>query len=489
MSAMPTTPPGKPAGRRRRTLLIASVAVLLTIGVVGYLWLQSDGGWTDALAEADRLDPGWRLEELDARRTVPAEENGAALVLAAHARLPKSWPTPPLPGTEEVMKIQQSLQSLQPPELLNARQVQYLTDELERAEQALTEARRLVDWPRGHFPVTWTPDWGSTKLGHLMDVRDVTGLLRYDALLQAHEENLSGALSSCRSAFNASRCIGAEPRFMAMVMRVSQCGAVIAVTERVLAQGVAREEDLASLQALLEEGATQPLFLIGVRGERAGLQRFAEAIESGIVPTPDLNALRQLSGDPSLAEQGDWLMNWRLGVRRRHHLATLFRCRTQLVEIAKLAEPEQAAAFAGWKAKWGCRAGAEPVTLVEVVVYTTDKFDCYCRRTQARFRCASSAVAAERFRLKQGRWPQGLAELCPGFLKDVPVDPFDGKPLRFRPLDDGVLIYSVGADGIDNGGNVQRQKSPDEPGMDIGFQFWSVAKRRQVAPAQPVEKN
>jgi hypothetical protein len=34
----------------------------------------------------------------------------------------------------------------------------------------------------------------------------------------------------------------------------------------------------------------------------------------------------------------------------------------------------------------------------------------------------------------------------------VPTDPFDGKPLRFKPLANGYVIYSVGDDRRDNGG-------------------------------------
>jgi hypothetical protein len=35
---------------------------------------------------------------------------------------------------------------------------------------------------------------------------------------------------------------------------------------------------------------------------------------------------------------------------------------------------------------------------------------------------------------------------------------------------------------------VQRQKSPDEPGTDLGFQVWDVDKRRQASTNRPAEK-
>jgi hypothetical protein len=70
----------------------------------------------------------------------------------------------------------------------------------------------------------------------------------------------------------------------------------------------------------------------------------------------------------------------------------------------------------------------------------------------ARLRCARVALAVERFRLKEGRLPDSLEQLKPAFLEAVPEDPFDGKPLRYKKLGKGYLVYSIGPDGADNGG-------------------------------------
>ena len=72
--------------------------------------------------------------------------------------------------------------------------------------------------------------------------------------------------------------------------------------------------------------------------------------------------------------------------------------------------------------------------------------------TQASLRLATTAFAVERFRHGQGRLPADLNELTPQFLANVPTDPFDGAPLRYRRLSRGYLIYSVGIDRRDNGG-------------------------------------
>ena len=37
-------------------------------------------------------------------------------------------------------------------------------------------------------------------------------------------------------------------------------------------------------------------------------------------------------------------------------------------------------------------------------------------------------------------------------MKSVPLDPYDGKPMRLAMLDGKPVIYSVGRDGKDDGG-------------------------------------
>ena len=67
---------------------------------------------------------------------------------------------------------------------------------------------------------------------------------------------------------------------------------------------------------------------------------------------------------------------------------------------------------------------------------------------------AVTAIALKRFQLESGHWPETLAELSPKFLPEVPLDPVDGRPLRYRRNADGTfLLYSIGSNGVDDGGD------------------------------------
>lgn len=108
--------------------------------------------------------------------------------------------------------------------------------------------------------------------------------------------------------------------------------------------------------------------------------------------------------------------------------------------------------------------------------------------TQARCRCAAVGIAVERYRLRHGRWPDNLAALVPDFLPAAPTDMLDGRPLRYQRLADGVVVYSVGPDGTDDGGKLADDadwQAQWPAGMDIGFRLWDVARRGQPPPAAP----
>lgn len=87
---------------------------------------------------------------------------------------------------------------------------------------------------------------------------------------------------------------------------------------------------------------------------------------------------------------------------------------------------------------------------------------------QAGHELARAALASARYRAAKGGWPARLADLVPDYLPEVPVDPFDGKPLRMTTADGGTVLYSVGLNGKDEGG---REGGKDDTDDDIVFRL------------------
>ena len=119
----------------------------------------------------------------------------------------------------------------------------------------------------------------------------------------------------------------------------------------------------------------------------------------------------------------------------------------------------------------------------------TSKFTEACRRKTAWVGAMRSLIAVERYRMKYKNWPAKLADVVPDFLQKVPYDPFDGTLLKMAKVADGLIFYSVGPNGKDDGGSLPRNGSPYLEG-DTGYQLWDVAKRRRPAsPIAPEEKD
>jgi len=103
-------------------------------------------------------------------------------------------------------------------------------------------------------------------------------------------------------------------------------------------------------------------------------------------------------------------------------------------------------------------------------------------------RVAVTAIAIKRFQIRHGREPATLNELTPEFLPAVPIDPYDGKPLKYHPNPDNTyLLYSVGEDGVDDGGNPTN--APSLLGISSPL-TWQNPKARDWVwpqPATPTE--
>src|SRR5436190_13911206 len=87
------SPQEKPRRRWRWLALIPLAAALLLGGLLVFDRYQAERAWQDACAEADRLDPGWKWEDLLARRPeLPADRDAIVVTHAAASKLPEKWP-------------------------------------------------------------------------------------------------------------------------------------------------------------------------------------------------------------------------------------------------------------------------------------------------------------------------------------------------------------------------------------------------------------
>jgi hypothetical protein len=437
----------------------------LSLGTYAYFHYAAALRLREAIAAVDAADPGWQMEDLEAHRgVIPDAENAALRVQAAAAMLPPTW--------TKFRALAKALEQM-PASQLNEQQIVLLRKQLEQGSAALSEARKLASLSTGRFTAQETPDWLHSLPLHLNQVGQVMDLLEYDALERIQYGDTPGALRSCRGEAVAGRALGDEPMPMSQVFRISAVVMGLRTVERALAQGQATDADLASLERLLEEEDAHPGLLIALRGERALLHGLLERFETGDLwvgvvthqPVPSSPVGRLMS----LVERN--------AIRSDH--ARFLEAITEQIRRAQqsfetLPGPFQSAPGFYYR---------DYHSVVELLEDGVQTLGPNFQHFHALLRCGVVMLAAERFRLANERWPGSMEELVPRFLTRPIPDPYYGKPIRLRRLEGGLLIYSIGPDGVDDGGAIDPPQ-PGKPSPDIGFRLWNVDKRRQP-PAPP----
>ena len=74
---------------------------------------------------------------------------------------------------------------------------------------------------------------------------------------------------------------------------------------------------------------------------------------------------------------------------------------------------------------------------------------------------AMVGIALELYHRRHGKYPLTLSELVPGLLPQIPADRITGDPVKYRLIDGKPVVYSVGADRIDDGGVPSHRGSSD----------------------------
>ena len=76
-------------------------------------------------------------------------------------------------------------------------------------------------------------------------------------------------------------------------------------------------------------------------------------------------------------------------------------------------------------------------------------------------------IALRCYQLEHGELPETLDELVPEYFESVPLDDFDGKPMKYSK--EKRVVYAVGTDLTDNGGIGQERRGslPPDDGYDL----------------------
>jgi hypothetical protein len=109
--------------------------------------------------------------------------------------------------------------------------------------------------------------------------------------------------------------------------------------------------------------------------------------------------------------------------------------------------------------------GSKRYILASMLLTTIDRAVEHRYRVLTERRLAATVLAIRLYEIDKGRRPETLDQLVPDYLPAVPLDPMvaGGQPLRYRADATRPVVYSVGKNGVDDGGKpFDRPTDPEE---------------------------
>ncbi|QVL31091.1 hypothetical protein KIH39_19895 [Telmatocola sphagniphila] len=463
----------------RRSLYLFLLVLLGSAGLYGYRHLvyRESAKYEDRiLAELNQIDPDWAWEKMIAQSpNLPDDKNGYLHLEALQKKYSSIDATliPDLPQDKVKLPGRPKLDVLNFPQLQDPKFKKEL-------DEFLSELRKQVEYPQGWIPITWGQD-AMTGTKTPPPLTQQAYFLIWDARRQALLNNPDLAIEDLRALLAVAQASRTPGMLIYVIVSWGQENNTVATLEQILAWSTPSASTLKKLQEDLERTLQKNPLVNGFRFERASsyqmMLRIGNQLSNGVRPP----------GAVSRNEIKRFFLNIRYPMYapadRAHLLEDITKVieqlknnspelKTTLAELEK--EKEEAKARQNQEEENDAFSNVRPSTWMSALLKPSLtgmlKSDFNWKST---IRCGIGALAAERYRQSKNRWPENWEELVPEYLQEVPEDPWSDKPLRMRKTEEGLTIYSVGANGVDDGGLPEVLKTK----LDLGFRLFNPQKR------------
>ena len=365
-------------------------------------------------------------------------------------------------------------------------------DLLARHADLLDTIRRAADLPACRFDRDWTRPSLDLLLPEVQSCRQEARLLALAARREAAEGKPAEAVADVVRIGRLGRQVGSEPLMISHLVGVAIDGTALWVLAEILPRLGPDDAALLDDPALRDLVGTPPSSGRSLIGEEAfGLALFADFCDG----REGLHELAKLSSDPNFAmlpQEGPGRLLaeplsavWRVfllpsdiaGYRRRFKR---YRQLTAGAADRSTNWPDLKRAIDDVEDDLN---GAAPAGIVSRLIAPATFSVLHSQaRATATHRAAEILLAATRQRLASGALPESIDALVPDRLPVVPSDPFSTKaPMRMRVTGDEVVVWSIGADGEDDGGLPNVADPTDIGNDDVGLRMGGTPTPRAGA--------
>ncbi|MEX2559459.1 MAG: hypothetical protein WD403_06060 [Pirellulales bacterium] len=285
-------------------------------------------------------------------------------------------------------------------------------------------------------------------LPEVQAMRNAARLLALDARVKAADGDVRGALEDVSAIFAAALHASGEPTLISFLVSAAIDAMACETLEAVLAISAPAADDFKALH-IGEVVSFRMLLARSIDMEEAfGLSAFA-AMSSPTNRGDDVSAYftEQVLGPVSPAAA--MLLPYFRVFFLPHELDSY---RSTMQQARKLTQQPYSLVQDSLKALDQSSENRQIGVLTSLFLPALNAAFEAAARADARHQLALAAAAAAQYKAAKGEQPADLDSLAPEFLRVPLVDPYDGKPLKVAAAGDGLIIYSIGPDGRDDGG-------------------------------------
>jgi len=322
--------------------------------------------------------------------------------------------------------------------------------------------RKAAGMPRCRYPIDLTLGQ-NVELGHLAQLRQMARALSLKTLYHADNKEAGEAIQAIEDGLAVGHSLTKEPILISQLVRIACTGVAVASLEELLSRMDLTDQEYAELDQALAESYNAEGMRRGMVGERAmSATVFGNIGDVAAMVGTNKSWLR---GSLGTVVNSLYHASGIGGVDKIAFLSGMSRMvdATRQPFPAALDGAEQVdhniANTPTWRA---------PLTMI-ILPALTRALNADARDL-AMQRMARTALAIERYRIAKGALPSALTDLVPQFLPELFQDPFDGQPLRYKQTPDGYMIYTIGDDRQDDGGEEKPKNSgKGAKGRDFAF--------------------
>jgi hypothetical protein len=433
--------------KRRRVFRISyifvGIFVFLFIAYVFYrFWLQD--AYEQKLDQIRAAGYPATCAELDEWYSIPVGAENAADVFIDALRYLPNWDRKkrdnlffvgraPLPGLNE--PISGDIK----------KQISELLEDNKQSFELLEKAVRIENC---RFPVDLSAGY-SALMPYLSEIRDAARILCLQAVYYAEEKKSQKALESIETALGVANLLSNEPVLISQLVSIACKNAAVDALEFALNRADFNDSQLIGLEKLLADSEDILSVQRGLVGERClGIEMFN--LPHLRIP---VHTSRRFSFTDAIG-----LAMYRLSGMSDMDRLIYIDFMSDAIEASGLPLHQRKKVFDALESK----INKLPKFHIVLQQVSPSLYGMLRRELtgMADIRVARACVAARRFYLERGRYPDRVSELVGDFLPAVPKDPFDGNDIRYKQLGTGCIIYSIGEDGFDSCGKLSE--------LDIG---------------------